>query len=172
MIMLAGVLAGPMYATDLATVTTMARPSSGVSLDALSVAVYEAVKASPQRAVEVFQEVMKQRETWSVTETYAILRAVLLASPSLESGFVQAASSSQGGAATLGQQLYEVLCSMPETASVATTVVQGVVGSSVVVHGGVSAAAMEAYVPMPPTVSSSSPEYTVTPTPPPTSANN
>ena len=171
MIMLAGVLAGPMYAADLATVTTMAAPGSGVTLDALSVAVYETVKASPQSAVDVFQAVMKQRRAWSVTETYAILRAVLLASPSLESSFVQAASTAQGESSSLGQQLYAVLCYMPETASVASTVVQGVIGSSVVVRNGVSSAVMEAYVPVPPTVSSR-PEYTVTPTPPPTSVNN
>ena len=172
MIMLAGMLAGPMYAADLATVTTMAGPKSGVSLDALSVAVYEAVKASPQSAVEVFQTVMKQRGSWSVTETYAILRAVLLASPSLESGFVQAASAPQAGSSTLGQQLYDVLCAMPETASVASTVVQGVVGSSVAALSAAAASVTDAYVPAPPTVSSASPEYTVTPTPPPTSVNN
>lgn len=172
MIMLAGMLAGPMYAADLATVTTMAGSKSGVSLDALSVAVYEVVKASPQSAVEVFQTVMKQRGTWSVTETYAILRAVLLASPSLESGFVQAASAPQAGSSTLGQQLYDVLCSMPETASVASTVVQGVVGSSVAARSGAAVSVTDAYVPAPPTVPSVSPEYTVTPTPPPTSVNN
>ena len=169
MIMLAGMLAGPMYAAGLETVTAMAAPNSGVALDALSLAVYETIKASPERAVEVFQAVIKQRKSWSVTETYAILRAVLLASPALEVGFVQAAT--QSGTSDLGKQLYDALCFMPETSAVAAAVVQGVIGSSVVVRGG-APAAMDVYVPAPPAVSTSSPEYTVTPTPPPTSVNN
>ena len=169
MILLAGVLSGPVYAADVQSVAAMAA-TSGVSIDALSMAVYEAVKADPQSAVEVFRAVMEKRNG-SVTETYAVLRAVLLASPSLESEFVKAASSPQTVGSTLGQQLLETLYSMSQTSAVATTVVQGVVGSSSV-GNGVPSAALDAYVPAVPTAPSASPEYTVTPTPPPTSANN
>ena len=169
MILLAGVLSGPVYAADVQSVAAMAA-TSGVSIDALSMAVYEVVKADPQSAVEVFRAVMEKRNG-SVTETYAVLRAVLLASPSLESEFVKAASSPQTVGSTLGQQLLETLYSMSQTSAVATTVVQGVVGSSSV-GNGVPSAALDAYVPAVPTAPSASPEYTVTPTPPPTSANN
>ncbi len=169
MILLAGVLSGPVYAADVQSVAAKAA-TSGVSIDALSMAVYEAVKADPQSAVEVFRAVMEKRNG-SVTETYAVLRAVLLASPSLESEFVKAASSPQTVGSTLGQQLLETLYSMSQTSAVATTVVQGVVGSSSV-GNGVPSAALDAYVPAVPTAPSASPEYTVTPTPPPTSANN
>ena len=169
MILLAGVLSGPVYAADVQSVAAMAA-TSGVSIDALSMAVYEVVKADPQSAVEVFRAVMEKRNG-SVTETYAVLRAVLLASPSLESEFVKAASSPQTVGSTLGQQLLETLYSMSQTSAVASTVVQGVVGSSSV-GNGVPSAALDAYVPAVPTASLASPEYTVTPTPPPTSANN
>ena len=164
MILLAGVLSGPVYAADVQSVAAMAA-TSGVSIDALSMAVYKAVKAHPQSAVEVFRAVMEKRNG-SVTETYAVLRAVLLASPSLESEFVKAASSPQAVGSTQGQQLLETLYSMSQTSAVATTVVQGVVGSSSV-GNGVPSAALDAYVSAVP-----SPENTVTPTPPPTSANN
>lgn len=179
-ILLAGMFAGAVHAEEasLSSVSAMAQKSSGVSLDALSMAVYELVKAQPNKAVEVFQNVMQQRQSWSVTETYAILRSVLLASPSLEAGFVRSAatyqSSSDGAgiAATQGYQLLAALYTMPQTQSVAATVVQGVVGSSVsaaaAAGNGVSAEVLEAYVPTAP----SAPEYSVIPTPPPTSANN
>lgn len=176
MVLLAGLLAGPMYAADYGKVTAMAQAGSGATLDALSMAVYEAVKANPNSAVEVFQNVMQQRRSWSVTETYAILRSVLLASPALESSFLENASvyqkSSTAASGTLGYQLVASLYTMPQTQGVASAVVQGVVGSSVAVGraagNGVSSAALNTYVPAPP----AAPEYTVTPTPPPTSVNN
>lgn len=184
-VMLAGLLTGPVYAADadVAKVTAMAQENSGATLDALSMAVYEAVKANPQSAVDIFQSVMSQRKSWSVTETYAVLRSVLLASPSLEAGFVQNASVYQGGAAgyssavvnSTGYQLLATLYTMPQTQAVASTVVQGVVGSSVVSRAagnGVSVDVLNAYVPAAPVAPSPAPEYTVTPTPPPTSANN
>ena len=164
-IMLAGMLTGTVSAADVQSVASMAAASSGVSIDTLSVAVYETVKANPESAVDVFRAVMGKRSSWSVTETYAILRSVLLASPSLESSFVQAATGGQ--ASTLGQQLLAALSSMPQTSSVAATVVQGVVGSSQTAGGGVSVSALNTFVPVAPSAS-----YTVTPTPPPTSVNN
>ena len=176
-IMLAGMLAGSVVVADVAKVSAMAQKGSGVSLDALSMAVYEAVKAQPNQAVEIFQKVMSQRQTWSVTETYAVLRSVLLAAPTLETGFVQGAAAYNAGSYTpsavntAGYQLLAALYTMPQTQSVAAAVVQGVVGSSVTVRSagnGVSADALESYVPAAPVA----PEYPVTPTPPPTSANN
>lgn len=178
-ILLAGVFAGPVFAEEssVSAAVAMAQSKSGVSIDKLSLAVYEAVKAQPGKAVEIFQSVMSQRTSWSVTETYAVLRSVLLASPSLESSFVQSAASYQAGgysssvASSAGYQLLAALYSMPQTQSVAATVVQGVVGSSVTgraAGNGVSQSALDAYVPAAP----SAPEYPVTPTPPPTSANN
>ena len=178
-ILLAGMLSGAVYAegVSVASVSAMAQKTSGVSLDTLSMAVYELVKSQPNQAVEVFQSVMQQRQSWNATETYAILRSVLLAAPSIESGFVQGAASYQNGTAAVGMastqgfQLLSALYTMPQTQSVAAAVVQGVVGSAVtgrVAGNGVSAEALDAYVPTAP----SAPEYSVIPTPPPTSANN
>lgn len=180
MILFAGVCAGPVVAADVATVTTMAQQGSGVTLDKLSLAVYEAVKAQPDKAVDIFRGVISQRSNWSVTETYAVLRSVLLAAPGLEAGFVQGADSfSTGGYTaaaidTMGSQLLASLYTMPQTHSVAAAVVQGVVGSSTVARAagnGVSQQTIEAYVPAAPSAPVV-PEYPVTPTPPPTSANN
>lgn len=182
MIVLAGAFVGPVYAAgvDVAAVTSLAQEKSGATLDKLSMAVYEAVKAQPDSAVEIFKSVMSQRSNWSVTETYAVLRSVLLASPTLEAAFVQQAADFQAGAysvdvvSSVGAQLLSALYTMPQTQSVAPAVVQGVVGSSSVVRAagnGVSQSALEAYVPTAPSAPVA-PEYSVTPTPPPTSANN
>ncbi len=178
LILLAGVFAVPTYAAaDLAKVTALAQSDSGATLDMLSMSVYELVKAQPEKAAEIFQSVMSQRKSWSVTETYAVLRSVLLASPSLESSFVQSAATYEKGgysASVVNAQGYQLLSSlytMPQTQAVASAVVQGVVGSAMVgraAGNGVSAEALNAYVPVAPVA----PEYTVTPTPPPTSANN
>lgn len=179
MILLAGVFAGSVFSEEagVSSVVAMPQAKSGVSIDKLSLAVYEAVKAQPSKAVEIFQGVMAQRSSWNVTETYAVLRSVLLASPSLEASFVQGAASYQAGGysasavSSAGYQLLAALYTMPQTQSVAAAVVQGVVGSSVVgraAGNGVSQSALESFVPVAP----SAPEYTVTTTPPPTSANN
>ena len=178
-ILLAGVFAGPVMAegAGFSDVVAMAQKKSGTSLDALSMAVYELTKAQPSKAAEIFQSVMSQRESWSVTETYAVLRSILLASPTLESSFVQGAAAYEGGSyapsvvSSQGYQLLSALYTMPQTQPVASAVVQGVIGSAVAgraAGNGVSAQVLDAYVPAAP----SAPEYTVTPTPPPTSANN
>ena len=99
MILLAGVLAGPVYSADVnvSSLAAMAQKNSGVSIDKLSLAVYDAVKAQPDKAADIFRSVMSQRSSWNVTETYAVLRSVLLASPSLEASFVEGVASYQGG---------------------------------------------------------------------------
>ncbi len=179
MILLAGVLTGPVFSADVNVpgLTAMAQENSGVSIDKLSLAVYDAVKAQPDKAADIFRSVMSQRSSWSVTDTYAVLRSVLLASPSLEASFVQGVASYQGGSydasvvTSSGYQLVTALFTMAQTQSVASAVAQGVVGSAVSgrsAGNGVSQSALEAYVPEAPV----SPEYSVTPTPPPTSANN
>lgn len=180
MILLAGVLSGPVFSADvnIPGLAAMAQAKSGVSIDKLSLAVYEAVKAQPNKAADIFRSVMSQRSSWNVTETYAVLRSVLLASPSLEASFVQGVASYQGGSydasvvASSGYQLVTTLFTMPQTQSVAAAVAQGVVGSAVTgraaAGNGVSESTLEAYVPTAP----AAPEYSVTPTPPPTSANN
>lgn len=183
LILIAGMVAGSVSvaAETAAPAEVLALVKSGATLDKLTMAVYQSVKAQPAKAVEIFNDVISQRESWSVTDTYAVLRSVLLAVPSLESSFVQQAAANQGGAydvsavSTQGYQLLASLYSMPQTQSVAAAVVQGVVGSSTAqlrgAGNGVSAEVYEAYVPSTP-VAPEAPEYTVTPTPPPTSANN
>lgn len=176
LILLAGVLSAPVYAETaaLTKVADMAKPDSGVSMDALSMAVYDCVKAQPDAAVEIFANVIKQRPSWSATETYAILRSVLLAAPALEAGFVQGAESYTNGVTGSddGARLVAALYESVQTQAVAAAVVQGVVGAGSVARAatgnGVPAAVLEAYVPAAPSV----PTFDVSPTPGPTSPNN
>ncbi len=180
-ILFAGIVAGPVFSAETASsVAVMAKAGSKVSIDKLSLAVYEVVKAEPSKAVDVFCAVMAQREKWSVTDAYAILRAVLLAAPELEVSFVQAASVHQGGAydtrvvGSSGYQLLTSLYAMPQVQAVADAVVQGVVGSSKIMRPtrvGVPQKVLDAYA-YPTTPAPVDPEYPVTPTPPPTSSNN
>lgn len=141
-----------------AQLAKMAQKESKTPLDVLCMAVYEAVKADETKAVDVFKTVMSQRETWTATETYAILRSILLASPALEYGFVQnvaAYNNNPGSYApvavdSLGYQLLSTLYTMPQTQPVASVVVQGVVGSTITgkpVGNGVSSDSLESYVP-------------------------
>ena len=90
-LLIAGLFSGGVCnaAVTSAQLAKMAQKSSKTPLDALCLAVYEAVKADESKAVDIFKSVMSQRDTWTATETYAILRSILLASPALEQGFVQ-----------------------------------------------------------------------------------
>ncbi len=87
--MLAGVMAvsasyaGP--ARDNAV--ALAAADSRVSLQAICLAVYEAVKAEPQQAAPIYAEVINQRTTWTANECAAIFRAVLMARPDLKGNF-------------------------------------------------------------------------------------
>lgn len=139
-------------------VVQMAKKDSKVSIDALCMAVYEAVKADSSKAVDIFKSVMMQRDTWSATETYSILRSILLAAPSLEQGFVQNAAeyNNQPGSYTpvavdsMGYQLLSALYTLPQTQPVAATVAQGVAGSTITgssVGSGITSDSMESYVP-------------------------
>lgn len=136
----------------------MAKKEAKVSIDALCMAVYEAVKNDASKAVDIFKSVMMQRDTWSATDTYAILRSVLLADPSLEAGFVQNAAqyNNQPGSYTpvavdsMGYQLFSALHTLPQTQPVAGTVAQGVFGSTITgqpAGNGVTSDSLESYVP-------------------------
>ena len=150
-------------------VVQMAKKDSKVSIDALCMAVYEAVKADSSKAVDIFKSVMMQRDTWSATETYSILRSILLAAPSLEQGFVQNAAeyNNHPGSYTpvavdsMGYQLLSTLYTLPQTQPVAGTVAQGVAGSTITgssVGSGITSDSMESYVPnAPSTAPSASP---------------
>ena len=161
-------------------VAKMAQKGSGTSFDALCVAVYEAVKAAPNNAVEIFKPVMMQRESWTATETYSVLRSVLLAAPSLEDGFVanaQAYNNNPGSyvpvaVESAGYQLLATLYTMPQTQPVAGTVAQGVAATTITgtsAGNGVSSDSLESFVPNAP---ATTPEEDVLVTPPATSALN
>ena len=150
-------------------VVQMEKKDSKVSIDKLCMAVYEAVKADSSKAVDIFKSVMMQRDTWSATDTYAILRSILLADPSLEHGFVQNAAeyNNHPGSYTpvavdsLGYQLLSSLYTLPQTQPVAGTVAHAVAGSTITgqpAGSGVTSDAMEVYVPnAPSTPSAASP---------------
>ena len=178
-ILLAGVFVGNVSVAAPSTeqVTKMAQKNSGISFDALCVAVYEAVKAEPNNAVEIFKSVMMQRESWSATETYSVLRSVLLAAPALEEGFVtnaQAYNNNPGSYVTvavesMGYQLLATLYTMPQTQPVAGTVAQGVAATTITgtsTGNGISSDSMESYVPNAPAVTPEQEEEELIPVPP------
>ena len=89
MILLAGMLAGPLYGEGQADWASMA----DAPVDKLSIAVYNAVKENPDGSAEIVKKIAESSTAWDVSRAYAVLRAVLLASPSLESGFTQSAAA-------------------------------------------------------------------------------
>ena len=160
-------------------VVKMAQKGSGTTFDALCVAVYEAVKAEPNNAVEIFKSVMMQRESWSATETYSVLRSVLLASPALEEGFVanaQAYNNNPGSyvpvaVESAGFQLLATLYTMPQTQPVAGVVAQGVAATTITgtsTGNGISSDSVQTYVPNAP---ATTPEEDIFVTPGDTSSN-
>ncbi len=179
--MLSGVTSAA--APDVAQVAKMAQKDSDVSIEALCMAVYELVKANPESAVDAFKTVMMQRDSWNATDTYAVLRSVLLAAPELEAGFVRNApayNNNPGSYETvavdsIGYQLLAALYTLPQTQPVAGTVAQAVVAGTVTGHSagsGVSSDALEAYVPNAPNTTPEQDPYPAIPTPGPVSPNN
>lgn len=173
MILLAGFCVGPVTAGEVGyeTVASMAQEGSGVPIDQLCMAVYNTVKAMPDKAVDIFQTVITQRNSWTATEVYAILRAVLLAAPGVDAEFVRGVETYQASgyktfpSDTEGAKLLSTLYTLPHTNPVATAVVQGVIGNAAAkpsTGNGVFQGRYEAYIPV----------FPVTPTPPPTSFNN
>lgn len=159
-LLIAGLFSGGVCnaAVTSAQLAKMAQKSSKTPLDALCLAVYEAVKADESKAVDIFKSVMSQRDTWTATETYAILRSILLASPALEQGFVQNAAAYNNNPGSyvpvavdsLGYQLLSTLYTIPQTQPVASVVAQGVVGSTITgqaVGNGITSDSLEAFVP-------------------------
>lgn len=185
LILAAGMLSGVATAAapDVSQVAKMAQKDSDVSIEALCMAVYEAVKANPDAAVDVFKEVMMQRESWNATDTYAILRSVLLAAPALEDGFVKNAPAYNNNPGSyevvavdsVGYQLLAALYTLPQTQPVAGTVAQAVLAGTVTgtsVGSGVSSDALEGFVPNAPNTTPEQDLYPVIPTPGPVSPNN
>ena len=135
-----------MAASTTEQVAKMAQKGSGTTFDALCVAVYEAVKAEPNNAVEIFKTVMMQRESWSATETYSVLRS--------------------------GVQLLATLYTMPQTQPVAGVVAQGVAATTITgtsAGNGISSDSVQTYVPNAP---ATTPEEDFFVTPGDTSSNN
>ena len=89
MLMLAGIVAVPASYAGSAkdNAVALAAADSRVSLGAICLAVYEAVKAEPQEAVSIYAEVINQRTTWTPNECASIFRAVLMARPDLKGNF-------------------------------------------------------------------------------------
>ncbi len=81
--------AGPM--ADKAA--ALAAPGSEAALSDICNAVFEAVKEDPEKADEVIARVVGQRKNWTAGQVYAILRALLLARPELEAGFMSHAEN-------------------------------------------------------------------------------
>lgn len=182
LVLMMGLFSAPVCSAAASADQLVQMVKGNTTLDSLCVAVYETVKADTTKAVDVFKAVMGAKDSWTATETYAVLRSVMLASPSLEQGFIEGAKAggNVGGSYTPsvisapGYQLFSLLCTMPQTQAVASVVTQGVAGSSVT--GGQAAGSgvtTETYVPTVPAVPTPpDEEYPVIPTPPPTSADN
>lgn len=83
-------------------VMELSAPGSKSSLGNICLAVYEAVKAEPAKASEIFGDVISQRTTWKTSEIAAIFRSVLMARPDLGTAMSKFARASRGG--DLGKQ--------------------------------------------------------------------
>lgn len=171
--MLAGMLAGPLYGEGQPDWAALANAPT----DKLSMAVYEAVQANPDSAADILKEVAARSSAWNTTRAYAVVRAVLLAYPSLETKFIQSSMAYLNGApaSSAGDALSAALVDALVAAdvNVATVVMYGVAGSAVqgiAAGNGLSAVMIDRYIPDLPGVPA--PQYPVTPTPPPASPNN
>lgn len=60
-----------------------AAPDSKASLGGICNAVYKAVKAEPEQAAEIYEDILAQRTTWKASECAAIFRSILMARPDL-----------------------------------------------------------------------------------------
>ena len=169
MILLAGMLAGPLYGAGQADWASMA----DAPVDKLSIAVYNAVKANPDEAADILKKIAENSAVWDVSRAYAVLRAILLASPSLESEFTQSAaaylrSGEIAGAGTIeSSNLVKAL--VAADAGVAAAVMQSFTGAvATMITGPVTkydGANEDVSMPVVPI-------FPVTPTPSPTSPNN
>lgn len=85
--------AGPMLDKAVA----LAAVDSKASLDAICLASYEAAKEAPNELDVVFESILSQRTTWKASETYAIMRAILMARPDLLQNLSEHAASYKRG---------------------------------------------------------------------------
>lgn len=83
--------------TARTTAVAMASEGSKASLGAICNEVYKAVKAQPDQAAEIYEEVISQRTTWKASQLAAIFRSVLLARPDLRKGLSGWVRSYRGG---------------------------------------------------------------------------
>lgn len=60
-----------------------AAPDSKASLGGICNAVYKAVKAEPDQAAEIYEDILAQRTNWKSGECSAIFRSILMARPDL-----------------------------------------------------------------------------------------
>ncbi|MBR2125482.1 MAG: hypothetical protein IJ943_01975 [Akkermansia sp.] len=75
----------------------LSAPESKASLGSICLAVYKAVKAEPDKAADIFEDVIEQRTTWKVSECVAIFKAVLMALPDEKRNLARYARSYRGG---------------------------------------------------------------------------
>ncbi len=74
----------------------LSAPGSKSSLGNICNAVYKAVKAEPDKASQIYGEVISQRTTWKSSEASAIFRAVLMARPDLGTALTKFARAERG----------------------------------------------------------------------------
>ena len=96
--------AGPM----LDKAVSLAAVDSSASLDSICSAAYEAAKEAPNELDAVFESILSQRTTWKASETYTIMRAILMARPDLMQNFsLYAGTFHKGEADEKGEVAYE-----------------------------------------------------------------
>ncbi len=93
----AGVLPVEGASAEWDKAVALSAPESKASLNAICLAVYEAVKAEQDKAAEIFDDVIQQRTTWKVSECVAIFKAVLMALPDEKRNLARHARSYRGG---------------------------------------------------------------------------
>lgn len=93
----AGVLPVGAASPEWEKAVALSAPESKASLGSICLAVYKAVKAEPDKAAEIFDDVIQQRTTWKVSECVAIFKAVLMALPDEKRNLARYARSYRGG---------------------------------------------------------------------------
>ena len=110
MALVGGLFALPVQAVGpmLDKAVELAAVDSKASLDSICSAAYEAAKEAPNELDAVFESILSQRTTWKASETYAIMRAILMARPDMAQNFsLYAGSFHKGQADEKGEVAYE-----------------------------------------------------------------
>ena len=110
-----------------------AAENSKSSIDAISLALYEAVLATPSEAVSICEELLSQRGGWSAYECEVLMRAVLLARPDLKAELVKYSKKQEvnAEASALVKVFSQVAIGSAATDAVVGTVIQNT-GSRVI----------------------------------------